>query len=219
MDNSDMLMERLRNNGAPFAANDNIAKYLDSVDRERIQWEVQLACQALLKALVIDTENDHNTRETAKRMAKMYVREVFKGRYEAMPELKDFPNAKQLDEIYVIGPITVRSACSHHLVPIMGKLWVGIIPSERVIGISKFARLANWIFRRPQIQEESTVQIAELLTKHINPKGLAVICEAQHMCMTWRGVEESETTMTTSYMGGVFRDDPAARSEFLRLIK
>lgn len=218
MKHTETIAARLRLSGQSFAANDNLAENLLPGELEKIQADVEEACHGLLRALVIDTKNDHNTQETAKRMAKMYVREVFKGRYEAMPPLKDFPNAKQLDEIYLVGPVTVRSACSHHLVPIMGRCWVGILPGERVIGISKFARLANWIFRRPQIQEESTVQLADLLEKAIAPKGLALVVEAQHMCMTWRGVEETDTKMTTSVMRGAFRDNPDARAEFLRLI-
>lgn len=218
MNHTETIAARLRLSGQTFAANDNLSEQLLPGELDKIQADVEEACHSLLRALVIDTKNDHNTKETAKRMAKMYVREVFKGRYEPMPPLKDFPNAKQLDEIYLVGPVTVRSACSHHLVPIMGRCWVGILPGDRVIGISKFARLANWIFRRPQIQEESTVQLADVLEKAIAPKGLALVVEAQHMCMTWRGVEETDTKMTTSVMRGAFRDNPDARAEFLRLI-
>jgi GTP cyclohydrolase I len=136
-----------------------------------------------------------------------------------MPSVTDFPNAKHLDEIYTIGPITVRSGCSHHMVPIMGKAWVGVLPSERVIGISKFIRLVEWIMARPQIQEEATVQVADLIEQLINPKGLAIVVRAQHQCMTWRGVRETDTSMTTSVMRGVFLTNPAARSEFLKLIE
>lgn len=214
---SEIIASRLRLAGHSFAANDNIASELLEGELAKIQSDVEEACHALLRALVIDTKTDHNTQETAKRMAKMYVQEVFAGRYLPMPPLKDFPNAKNLDAIYVVGPVTVRSACSHHLVPIIGKCWLGILPGERVIGLSKFARLADWIFRRPQIQEESTVQLAELLMKTIRPKGLAIVVKAQHMCMSWRGVEEPETMMTTSVMKGVFLEDLAARAEFMQL--
>jgi GTP cyclohydrolase I len=149
----------------------------------------------------------------------MYVREVFAGRYEKAPKITDFPNAKELDQIYAIGPITIRSACSHHFVPITGKLWIGILPSDRVIGISKFVRLANWIMSRPHIQEEASIMLADELQKRINPKGLALVMDAQHQCMTWRGVKETSTTMTTSIMRGVFRDIPEARAEFMKLIE
>jgi GTP cyclohydrolase I len=149
----------------------------------------------------------------------MYLKEVFAGRYDAQPKITDFPNAKSLDQVYTLGPITVRSACSHHMVPITGRCWIGILPSDRVIGISKFVRLANWVLARPQIQEEATVQLADIIEELIKPKGLAVVIEATHQCMTWRGVKESETKMNTSVMRGAFRDEAETRAEFFRLIK
>jgi GTP cyclohydrolase I len=149
----------------------------------------------------------------------MYLREVFKGRYQPRPPVTDFPNAKALDEVYTVGPITVRSACSHHLVPIMGQAWIGVIPSERVIGLSKFNRLTEWVMSRPQIQEEAAIQLADEIEALIQPKALAVVLRAQHLCMTWRGVRESQTSMTTSIMRGIFRDKPEAREEFLSIIK
>jgi len=216
---TEAIKTRLQRAGVPFAANDNISQHLAPGDLDLIQAEVELRMGQLLQALVIDTDTDHNTNETAKRVAKMYVREVFAGRYEKQPKITDFPNAKELDQIYTIGPITIRSACSHHFVPITGKLWVGILPSDRVIGISKFVRLANWIMARPHIQEEASIMLADALDEIIKPRGLALVMDAQHQCMTWRGVKETETVMTTSIMRGVFRDKPEARSEFMKLIE
>lgn len=219
MSASESIKTRIKLAGKTFFANDNISEFLNPEDITNLQSEVEEKMQAVLGALVIDTENDHNTNETAKRIAKMFMREVFAGRYDPMPKVTDFPNAKHLDEIYTLGPITVRSACSHHMVPITGRLWIGVLPSDRVIGISKFVRLANWVMARPQIQEEATVQLADIIESMINPKGLAVVVEATHQCMTWRGVRESDTKMTTSVMRGVFLDKPECRSEFFRLIK
>jgi GTP cyclohydrolase I len=213
------IKSRLKNLGVSFMANDNISNHLLDGEIDLIQSEVEKGMQSVLDALLIDTSKDHNTQETAKRVAKMYVREVFAGRYEKAPKITDFPNAKELDQIYTIGPITIRSACSHHFVPITGKLWIGILPSDRVIGISKFVRLANWIMSRPHIQEEASIMLADELQKRINPKGLALVMDAQHQCMTWRGVKETSTTMTTSIMRGVFRDIPEARAEFMKLIE
>jgi len=213
------IKNRLKNLGVSFMANDNISNHLLDGEIDVIQSEVEKGMQSVLDALLIDTSKDHNTQETAKRVAKMYVREVFAGRYEKAPKITDFPNAKELDQIYTIGPITIRSACSHHFVPITGKLWIGILPSDRVIGISKFVRLANWIMSRPHIQEEASIMLADELQKRINPKGLALVMDAQHQCMTWRGVKETSTTMTTSIMRGVFRDIPEARAEFMKLIE
>lgn len=219
MSMSESIINRIRQDGGKFHANDNISKYVQSNELEHLQAEVEEKVKALLQSLVIDTENDHNTQETAKRIAKMYLKEVFAGRYDPQPKITDFPNAKSLDQVYTLGPITVRSACSHHMVPITGRCWIGILPSDRVIGISKFVRLANWVLARPQIQEEATVQLADIIEELIKPKGLAVVIEATHQCMTWRGVKESETKMNTSVMRGAFRDEAETRAEFFRLIK
>lgn len=219
MSMSESIISRIKQDNGSFFANDNISQYLQANEIELLQTEVEEKVKALLQSLVIDIENDHNTQETAKRIAKMYLKEVFAGRYDAQPKVTDFPNVKNLDQVYTLGPITVRSACSHHMVPITGRAWVGILPSDRVIGISKFVRLANWVLARPQIQEEATVQLADLIQNLINPRGLAVVIEATHQCMTWRGVKESETKMSTSVMRGAFRDEPETRAEFFRLIK
>lgn len=219
MSMSESIISRIKQDNGSFFANDNISQYLQANEVELLQAEVEEKVKALLQSLVIDIENDHNTQETAKRIAKMYLKEVFAGRYDAQPKVTDFPNVKNLDQVYTLGPITVRSACSHHMVPITGRAWVGILPSDRVIGISKFVRLANWVLARPQIQEEATVQLADLIQDLINPRGLAVVIEATHQCMTWRGVKESETKMSTSVMRGAFRDEPETRAEFFRLIK
>jgi GTP cyclohydrolase I len=121
----------------------------------------------------------------------------------------------------IIGPITVRSACSHHLCPIMGKVWIGVMPNEHsnLIGLSKYARIAEWIMSRPQIQEEAVVQLADALQEKMQPDGLAVVMEADHFCMHWRGVKDTEAKMINSVMHGSFLKDPNLRREFLSLIK
>ena len=211
-------------NGVSLRANDNI--YDHGLGQEMLVKEIVIqnvadACSYLLEALLIDTEDDHNTKDTARRMALMFVNEVCSGRYEPMPEIKEFPNVRNIDQIYTVGPCTIRSLCSHHFVPICGQCWMGILPDPegKVLGISKFTRLANWIFRRPQIQEEATHQLAEVIEGAISPRGLAVVVRAEHLCMTWRGVKDCGTTMVTSDMRGVFKDDGNARSEFFNLIK
>jgi GTP cyclohydrolase I len=183
--------------------------------------EVEEACENLLTALRIDWKNDHNTSDTPGRMAHMFISEVFKGRYEPMPDITTFPNVNNIDQIYTVGPITVRSACSHHVVPMMGQAWIGILPHKdgRIMGLSKFHRLTEWIFARPQIQEEATDQLGKLLEKTLHPRGLALVVRAEHFCMVWRGVRDPGTTMTSSFMRGVFKDDGNARNEFFNLIK
>lgn len=214
------VVNRLRTAGAPYKANDNIFGFLDAGELDLLQDEVQRRAEHFLRGLVIDLDNDHNTRGSAQRIAKMYLREVLKGRYQPPPKVTDFPNAKNLDEMYVTGPITIRSACSHHFAPIIGKCWIGIVPGERVIGLSKFNRIVEWFAARGQIQEELVVQIADYIERITAPKGVAVVIEATHMCMTWRGVRETtDAAMTTSVMRGSFRDKPEARAEFMALIK
>lgn len=216
---SDTIKQRIMDNNGSFFANDNISEFISSEEFSLLREEVTGKVEELLKSLVIDIENDHNTRETAKRVSKMYIDEVFKGRYHACPNVTDFPNVKQLDELYIVGPITIRSACSHHLVPITGRAWVGVMPSERVIGISKFNRVIDWVMSRPHIQEEAAIMIADELEQLMQPKGLAVLIKAQHHCMTWRGVKEHDTIMTNSIMRGIFREDARLKSEFLSTVR
>ena len=174
----------------------------------------------VLRSLVIDTEGDHNTTETAKRVAKMYLTEVFKGRYEPMPPVTEFPNVEQLNELMIVGPITVRSACSHHLCPIIGKVWIGIMPNghSNLIGLSKYVRICDWVMSRPQIQEEAVTQLATILQDKVKPDGLAIVIEADHFCMHWRGVKDADTRMINSVMRGSFLKDSALRREFLSLL-
>lgn len=213
---SQEIKDRLIAANAPFFANDNISKYINPEDMDELSLEVEDRVKALLQSLVIDVENDHNTKDTAKRVAKMYLKEVFEGRYVECPKATDFPNAKQVDEIYAVGPITIRSACSHHLAPIMGKAWVGVIPGDRVIGLSKFNRIAHWVLSRPQIQEEAVVQLADELEAKMKPHALGVMIKASHFCGCWRGVKD-DSEMTTSVMRGLFLSEHSARSELLQI--
>ena len=203
-----------------FHANDNISAFIEPGELEALIDEVEGKMKAVLESLVIDTESDHNTQDTARRVAKMYITEVFRGRYVPPPPITEFPNAERLNELMIVGPITVRSACSHHFCPIMGRLWIGLMPNEHsnLIGLSKYTRLAEWIMSRPQIQEEAITQMAEVLMRKVSPDGLAVVMEADHFCMHWRGVRDAETKMVNSVMRGSFLKDAALRREFLSLI-
>jgi GTP cyclohydrolase IA len=212
------IRERLAAAGRPYAANDAIGQWLQPGEAAALERELAARLAEVLDTLIIDRA-DPNAQATAARVARMYFREVFAGRYEPPPALADFPNGKRLDELYTLGPIRVRSACSHHLCPVIGDLWVGVIPSQRVIGLSKFSRLAQWVLARPQIQEEAIVQLADELESRIAPRGLGVVIRAVHSCMTWRGVREHDTSFTTSVMRGILREAPASRAEFFELIK
>lgn len=217
---STRIRERIRARGQRFHANDNISAFIEPGELEALQKEVEGKVRSLLESLVIDVDNDHNTRESARRVAKMYVTEVFRGRYVPTPHVTEFPNAEHLNELMIMGPITVRSACSHHLCPIMGKLWIGVMPNanSNLIGLSKYSRIADWIMSRPQIQEEAIIQLADLLVGMVKPDGLAVVMEADHFCMHWRGVKDNASKMTNSVMRGVFLENGALRREFLSLI-
>ena len=214
------IRQRLAAARKRYHSNDNIADFLEPGDLEALLDEVEIKMQGVLDSLVIDTDNDHNTGNTARRVAKMYINEVFRGRYVTSPTVTEFPNAEHLNEQMIDGPITVRSACSHHSCPVIGKIWIGVLPNEHtnVIGLSKYARLAEWVMGRPQIQEEAVVQLADLIQVKTQPDGLAIVMEATHFCMAWRGVKDMDSRMINSVMRGAFLKDPNLRREFLSLI-
>jgi len=214
------IRARIKKARKRFFANDNISAYIREGEMNDLLAEVEGKFREVLKSLVIDTEADHNTQDTAKRVAKMYVTEVFRGRYTEAPPVTEFPNASSLNELMIVGPITVRSACSHHFCPIMGRLWIGLMPNEHsnLIGLSKYSRLAEWIMSRPQIQEEAISQLAALLVEKVRPDGLAVVMEADHFCMQWRGVKDLNSKMVNSVMRGSFLKDANLRREFLALM-
>ncbi len=217
---SQQIRSRLEKAGQRYFANDNISGFINAGERDALLEEVTAKMQGVLESLVIDVEHDHNTQGTARRVAKMYLNEVFKGRYHDAPPVTEFPNASNLNELMIVGPMTIRSACSHHFCPIIGKLWIGIMPNQHsnLIGLSKYARLADWILSRPQIQEEAISQIADLFMDLVKPDGLAIVMEADHFCMHWRGVKDSDSLMLNSVMRGSFLKNPALRREFLTLI-
>ena len=214
------IRERIKQANKQAFANDNIAEFIKEGELEALLGEVTEKMQGVLSSLIIDTDNDHNTKNTAHRVAKMYINEVFKGRYAQAPSITEFPNASHLNELMIVGPITVRSACSHHFCPVIGKIWIGVMPNQdtNVIGLSKYARLAEWVLGRPQIQEEAVVQLADLIEQKTRPDGLALVMEASHFCMQWRGVKDMNSKMINSVMRGSFLKDANLRHEFLSLI-
>ncbi|HRK17751.1 MAG TPA: GTP cyclohydrolase I [Hyphomicrobiaceae bacterium] len=218
---SQRILARLRAANAPYNANDNIADYIEPGEMDELLAEVSQHVEGMLRSLVIDVDRDHNTNDTARRVAKMYLNEVFRGRYQPAPAVTEFPNVTNLQELMVIGPLVVRSACSHHLCPIMGQVWVGVMPNRHsnLIGLSKYSRLADWVMSRPQIQEEAINNLADLLMKRVRPDGLAVVMQADHFCMHWRGVKDDRSKMTNSVMRGSFLTNSGLRSEFLSLIR
>jgi GTP cyclohydrolase I len=210
---SDTIRKRLNDAGARFHSNDNIADHINDIELEQLVDEVAEQFQGVLNSLVIDTEHDHNTMDTARRVAKMFVKETFSGRYRPVPKVTAFPNMGY-KSLYTTGPISIRSTCAHHFQNIVGRCWVGIIPEQEVIGLSKFNRLVHHICERPQIQEEMTTQIADALKRYAKTDNIAVVVKAEHHCMTMRGVREHESDMTTAIMMGAFETDPALKKEF-----
>ncbi len=218
---SSRIRARVRQARERYHANDNIARFIEPDELPLLLDEVTDKMQSVLESLVIDTESDHNTRGTARRVAKMYLNEVFRGRYVPTPAVTEFPNTERLNELMIVGPVTVRSACSHHLCPIIGRVWIGVMPNEHsnLIGLSKYTRLCEWIMSRPQIQEEAVTRLADLLQERMHPDGLAVVMEADHLCMQWRGVKDNESKMINSVMRGSFLKDANLRREFLSLLQ
>lgn len=215
---SDIIRKRILDSGRSFNCNDNISDLLYPDEKIRIKEEVEKKVQELLDALIIDTENDNNTRDTAKRVSKMFVDEIFAGRYNEPPDITSFPNTEEYDGVYVTGPIAIRSTCAHHFMPIQGKAFIGVYPENKVIGLSKFNRWVDWIASRPQIQEDMTAKIAYDIEQITQADGVAVLIEANHFCVTHRGVKEHESNFQTSIMRGIFQRDKSLKDEFYQLV-
>ena len=210
---SQIIRQRLEAAGHRYHSNDNIAGYIQEGELDLLQVEVASKMEEVLNSLVIDTARDHNTHDTANRVAKMFLRETFSGRYRSVPKVTAFPNMGY-KSLYTTGPISIRSTCAHHFQNIVGRCWVGIVPEEEVIGLSKFNRIVHHICERPQIQEEMTTQIAAALKEYAKTENIAVIVKAEHHCMTHRGVREHESDMTTAIMMGAFDTHAPLKQEF-----
>ena len=175
--------------------------------------------EELFDVLGVDHRNDHNTRDTPRRVAKMFVEEIMRGRYDDPPSITEFDNAHGFDELIVTGPIDVRSTCAHHLMPFYGQAFVGILPSRegRIIGLSKYDRIVDYFASRLQIQEELVKQIGNYLVEKTAPRGLAVRISAVHMCKTQRGVRASHRgRMVSSSYWGALAENTALKQEFLQ---
>ncbi len=214
---SETISQRLDLNNVPFFANDNISKYIKPEEVFELQKEVTEKVESLLRTLLIDIDNDHNTQGTAKRLAKMFLHETLAGRYTPPPKITTFPNAKNLDEL-VITKCEVKSLCSHHFQNIIGSAYIGILYDDKVMGLSKFHRIVSYFSSRPQIQEELVIQIADYIEEIIKPRGLGIILKADHFCVKCRGVNQ-DSFMVTSVMRGEMRNNESLKTEFLDLIK
>ena len=214
------IKERLQKAGKRFHSNDNIAEFIEDGEIDLLQAEVQEKLQGVLDSLVIDTENDHNTNETAKRVAKMYVNEIFWGLdYDAFPKATVVENKMQYNEMVVEKGVSVQSYCEHHFVNIDGLATVAYVPNKKVLGLSKMNRIVEYFSRRPQIQERLTEQIYHALSFILETENVAVMIDAKHFCVKSRGVEDTQCSTVTSRLGGIFKAHPEVRAEFLALLK
>jgi GTP cyclohydrolase IA len=199
--------------------NKELDRPLSAEDCEAMKRSVQRKFEELFHILKIDHQNDHNTRGTPGRIAKMLVEETMRGRFTPPPKITDFENAERCSQLIVSGPIEVRSTCAHHLMPIYGSAFIGVLPAPdgKIIGLSKYDRIVDYFSARLQIQEELVEQIANFISEKTQPLGLAVRISAVHMCKTHRGVRSHhDSRMVNSTFHGELRADRVLQSMFLQ---
>lgn len=217
---SQVLRKRMKEDGKRFWAGDNISDYIADSDREHLINEATLAFEQVLDTLLIDRENDPNSKGTAQRLAKMYFNEIMSGRYEKSPNATSFPN--DTDQAYD-GMLVVRSElksmCSHHHQPVTGVAYIGIIAGPKLIGLSKYTRIAQWCARRGTLQEELCMDIAREIMAATNSRDVAVYIEAEHGCCTNRGIMAHSSLTQTTVLEGAFKTDASTKKEFFDNIK
>ena len=199
--------------------NEALAEPVAEAEREAMIAAAAQKVEELFDVLRIDHRNDHNTRETPQRVAKMFVEEILQGRYTAPPRITEFDNAQAYDQLIVTGPLEIRSMCAHHLMPIYGHAVIGILPAAdgKIIGLSKYDRIVEYFASRFQIQEEMVKQIGQYIFEMTGPRGLAVRVSAVHMCKTQRGVRASRRSrMVNTYYWGEMAKDAGLKNEFLQ---
>ena len=212
---SQVLRERMRDNGKRFWAGDNISEYIAESDQEHLITEATLAFEKVLDALLIDRENDPNSRGTARRLAKMYYKEIMAGRYEPAPDATAFPNdsADRYEGMLVVRS-ELRSMCSHHHQPVSGVAYIGIIAANKLIGLSKYTRIAQWCARRGTLQEELCNDIAREIQRATESDNVGVYLEAEHGCCINRGIMAHSSLTQTTVLRGAFLKDASTKKEF-----
>ena len=203
-----------------FWAGDNISEYLHEGDKERLIDEAAEAFERVLDTLLIDRENDPNSKGTAKRLAKMYFNEIMAGRYESAPDCTAFPNdSKDRSEGMLVVRSELRSMCSHHHQPVAGVAYIGIIAANKLIGLSKYTRIAQWCARRGTLQEELCNDIAREISKATDSENVGVYIQATHGCCENRGIMAHSSLTQTTVLKGSFQTDPGTKKEFMDNIK
>jgi len=217
---SDLIKSRLKKAGKRYYASDNIAEFLHDGEKEKLVEELTEKFSGVLDSLVIDSDNDPNSQGTAKRLAKMYINELMSGRYDMMPNATAFPN--HVDDGFE-GMLVVRSEitsmCSHHHQPVKGVAYIGIIAADKLIGLSKYTRIAQWCARRGTLQEELANDIASKIMKATGSQNLGVYIQATHGCVEHRGVQAHSSLTQTTVLKGSFFNDSGTRKEFFDNIK
>jgi GTP cyclohydrolase I len=216
----DHLRFKMKREGKRFWAGDNISDFLHEGDKEKLIDEATEAFELVLDRLLIDRENDPNSKGTARRLAKMYFNEIMAGRYEPAPDATCFPNdSEDRYEGMLVVRSELRSMCSHHHQPVVGVAYIGIIAAEKLIGLSKYTRIAQWCARRGTLQEELANDIAREIEKATGAKNLGVYIQATHGCCENRGIMAHSSLTQTTVLKGSFKTDPGAKKEFFDNIK
>ena len=214
------ITQRIKDAGAGFHANDNITKFIEEGEKEQLIDELTEKFEGVLDALIIDRDNDPNSQDTARRLAKMYYKEIMSGRYDARPNATAFPNVT--NDPYK-GMLVVRSElksmCSHHHQPVSGVAYIGIIAADTLIGLSKYTRLAQWCARRGTLQEELAMDIAKEIMNATGSENVGVYIQATHGCCENRGISAHSSLTQTTVLKGAFYDDPSTKKEFMDNIK
>ena len=217
---SDAIRSNMKRNGKRFWAGDNISDYLHESDKEHLINEATEAFELVLDRLLIDRETDPNSKGTARRLAKMYFNEIMAGRYEPAPDATAFPNdSKDRYEGMLVVRSELRSMCSHHHQPVSGVAYIGIIAANKLIGLSKYTRIAQWCARRGTLQEELANDIAREIMKATDAQDVGVYVQAIHGCCENRGIMAHSSLTQTTVLKGAFKDDAGTKKEFFDNIK
>jgi len=220
MTKSLQIKARLEDANIRYWAGDNISHVLQEGDKEELIEELTPKFEAVLDSLVIDRANDPNSMDTGRRLAKMYINELMQGRYDPMPNATAFPNHIENGyEGMLVVRSELRSVCSHHHQPVVGVAYIGIIAADKLIGLSKYTRIAQWCARRGTLQEELNNVIADEIQKATGTKNVGVYIQATHGCCENRGIKAHSSLTQTTVLRGAFNEDPGTKKEFMDNIK